>query len=98
MSIDFLYLIPKIFHEKTARNECKLGAKMEVKIGKTLKALRKSYHLTQVELAKQLNLSRVNYTRYETDASRPDYEILIAIADFYKISLDEIFERDCGKL
>ncbi|MCH5156077.1 MAG: helix-turn-helix transcriptional regulator [Clostridiales bacterium] len=67
---------------------------MTVKIGNTLKALRKSYGLTQVQLAKKLNLSRVNYTRYETDASRPDYEILIAIADFYKISLDEIFDRD----
>lgn len=67
---------------------------MTVKIGKTLKALRKSCHLTQSELASKLGLSRVNYTRYETDASRPDYEILIAIADFYKISLDEIFDRD----
>lgn len=65
-----------------------------IKIGKTLKSLRKSYGMTQAELAKELKLSRVNYTRYETDASRPDYEILIAIADFYKISLDEIFDRE----
>lgn len=65
-----------------------------IKIGATLKALRKSAKLTQVELAKKLNLSRVNYTRYETDASRPDYETLIALADFYDVSLDEIFDRD----
>ncbi len=65
-----------------------------IKIGGTLKAMRKNAKLTQVEFAKRLNISRVNYTRYETDVSRPDYETLIAIADFYDISLDEIFDRD----
>ncbi len=65
-----------------------------IKIGGTLKAMRKNAKLTQVELAKKLGLSRVNYTRYETDVSRPDYETLIAIADFYDVSLDEIFDRD----
>ncbi len=62
-------------------------------IGKKLKQLRTQFGLTQQELADKLQLSRVNYTRYETGASRPDYEILIAIADFYEISLDELFDR-----
>lgn len=65
-----------------------------VRIGSTLKAMRKNAKLTQVELAEKLNISRVNYTRYETDVSRPDYETLIALADFYNVSLDEIFERE----
>ena len=65
-----------------------------IKIGKTLKNLRKAEKLTQEELAKKLNISRVNYTRYETDAVRPDYETLIKIADFYDVSLDELFERN----
>ncbi len=77
----------------------KIGRKMDgeikvITIGGTLKAMRKNAKLTQVELAKKLGLSRVNYTRYETDVSRPDYETLIAIADFYDVSLDEIFDRD----
>lgn len=66
---------------------------MIMQIGKKLKELRLSEKLTQVELAKILKISRVNYTRYETDASRPDYETLIKIADFYDVSLDEIFDR-----
>lgn len=66
---------------------------MTVKIGKTLKSLRKNSKLTQTELAQKLNIGRVNYTRYETDAVRPDYETLIAIADFFNVSLDEIFDR-----
>lgn len=65
-----------------------------IQIGKKLKELRIAEHLTQQQLAEILNISRVNYTRYETDVSRPDYETLIAIADFYKIPLDEIFGRD----
>lgn len=62
-------------------------------IGQKLKELRKSENLTQQELANILQISRVNYTRYETDSARPDYETLIKLADFYDISLDEIFDR-----
>ena len=64
-----------------------------MQIGKKLKELRLSEKLTQEELSKRLQLSRVNYTRYETDSARPDYETLIKIADFYDISLDDIFDR-----
>jgi len=64
-----------------------------VKLGKTLKELRKAEGLTQSRLAEILHISRVNYTRYETDASRPDFETLIAIADYYAITLDELFDR-----
>lgn len=64
-----------------------------VSIGKKLKALRKAEGLTQEQIAEKLQLNRVNYTRYETDVSRPDYETLLAIADFYDITLDELFDR-----
>ena len=49
--------------------------------------------LTQQQLADNLGIARVNYTRYETNAVRPDFEILIKLADFYDVSLDEIFDR-----
>ena len=61
-------------------------------LGNKLKELRTAENLTQTALAEKLNISRVNYTRYETNASRPDFETLIAIADFYDISLDELFD------
>ena len=64
-----------------------------INLGKKLKQLRNSEGLTQQQLAEKLQLSRVNYTRYETDAVRPDYETLIKLADFYDISLDELFDR-----
>ncbi len=64
-----------------------------IQIGHILKELRKGENLTQQQFADALNISRVNYTRYETDVSRPDYETLVAIADFYDITLDELFGR-----
>ncbi len=64
-----------------------------IQIGEKLKELRKAENLTQQQLADKLKISRVNYTRYENGSVRPDYETLIKIADFYDISLDDIFNR-----
>jgi len=65
-----------------------------IQIGQKLKELRQGEHLTQKELSDKLGIGRVNYTRYETNKARPDYETLILIVDFYNISLDELFDRD----
>ena len=59
-----------------------------------LKSLRKSEGLTQAELSEKLNIGRVNYTRYENGSVRPDYETVIKIADYYNITLDELFDRN----
>ena len=64
-----------------------------IKIGKMLKELRKNEQLTQAQFAEKLHIGRVNYTRYETDAVRPDYETLVAIADYYDVTVDELFGR-----
>lgn len=64
-----------------------------IDLGRKLKELRKNEELTQQNFADILNISRVNYTRYETGKVRPDYETLIKIADFYQISLDELLGR-----
>lgn len=64
-----------------------------VEIGKKLKELRKDMGFTQEELAAKLGISRVNYTRYETNKVRPDYETLVLLADFFDVSLDELFGR-----
>lgn len=64
-----------------------------MEIGQKLKELRKAENLTQQQLADKLKISRVNYTRYETNAARPDFETLLKIADFFDVSLDDIFDR-----
>ena len=62
-------------------------------LGGKLKELRKTFALTQAEVAEKIGVSRVNYTRYENNNVRPDYETIIKIADFYDVSLDELFDR-----
>ena len=64
-----------------------------INLGKKLKELRKAENLTQQQIANKLHIGRVNYTRYETGAVRPDYETIIALADLYDVSLDELFDR-----
>lgn len=55
---------------------------------KKLKNLRTLNNLTQEELAKQLTISRVRYTNYETGKRSPDLEMLHQIADFYGVTTD----------
>lgn len=61
-----------------------------MQIGKKLRELRKNEKLTQQQVADKLNINRVNYTRYETDAARPDYETLLLLADIFNVSIDEL--------
>ncbi len=65
-----------------------------IQIGHKLKELRREEGITQQEFARRLGIGRENYTRYETNAVRPNYETLILIADYYNISLDELFDRE----
>lgn len=88
-------------HYSTYFVQCQAGrAKLlvaearKMNIGGKLKELRKQSGLTQEELSLKLGISRVNYTRYEIGQVRPDYETLVKIADFYDVSLDEIFDRE----
>ncbi len=67
---------------------------MKHQIGENLKLLRKSANLTQQQVADALHISRVNYTRYETNAVNPDFDTLIALADFFDVTLDSLFNRD----
>ena len=67
---------------------------MKNQIGENLKQLRMSAQLTQQQVANALHISRVNYTRYETNAVNPDFDTLIALADFFDVTLDSLFNRD----
>lgn len=88
------YIIVHILYnvKRRAKVNCVGGDKMN--IGGKLKELRRQSGLTQEELSLKLGISRVNYTRYEIGQVRPDYETLVKIADFYDVSLDEIFDRE----
>lgn len=62
-----------------------------------LKELRKSHNITQVQAAAAFGLTERQYQRLEAGDSLPMFENLITIADFYKISLDELVCRTAPK-
>ncbi|MCL2697169.1 MAG: helix-turn-helix transcriptional regulator [Oscillospiraceae bacterium] len=62
-----------------------------------LKALRISKNLTQKQLAKEVGLAENVYQRYERDLYKPSFETLIALADYFNITLDELVGRSLDK-
>lgn len=62
-------------------------------ISKILTLLRKELNLTQEELADKLHIGRSTYGKYETEDRTPNIFVLIAIADFYNVSLDYLTGR-----
>ena len=69
-----------------------------VKIGKYLAQLRKSYKVTQEELALRMGVSRQAVSRWETGSSVPDVEILLKISELYGITIDAILHADISAL
>lgn len=58
-----------------------------------LKKLRKERNLRQSDVAKLLGIGVRTYQYYEGDDHRPDYEMLIALADFFDVSTDYLLGR-----
>lgn len=58
-----------------------------------LKELREARHLSQVRLAMELNLSQNSISRYENREREAGYETLVAIADYFQVSLDYLLGR-----
>lgn len=55
-----------------------------------LKEIRQSKGLNQTQVAKNLNITQASYSHYENGRNQPTYELLIKLADFYKVSVDEL--------
>ena len=62
-----------------------------------LEKLRKSAHLTQHKLGKQLGLSQQVISRIERDISTITLEHLLLLADFYQVSIDYLLDRTKAK-
>lgn len=62
--------------------------------GKRLRELRKQKHLSQEELAKQLNISRSSIGMFEQGRRRPDFEMQEVFADYFNVNMDYLFGRE----
>ena len=63
-------------------------------IGYYLKQQRELANLTQGELARETGITQAAKSRWEDDLRMPNIESCMKLADFYKISLDELVGRD----
>ena len=58
-----------------------------------LKELRQKHNITQLKLAMDLSISQNSISRYETGERQAGYETLIALADYFGVSVDYLLER-----
>lgn len=65
-----------------------------MKLKESLKAMRIERSITQEQLAKKLNISLKTISHWETGYTEPSLTQLIAIADLYSVSLDELIGRN----
>ena len=61
--------------------------------GERLKSLRTSKKLTQRNLAEVLGITDRTYQYYEVDRTNPPFPTLIAIANYFQVSLDYLAGR-----
>lgn len=62
-------------------------------IGENIRRLRRQQHLKQDVLAFKLHIKRQTLSAYERGITVPDIYILIRIADYFGITLDELSGR-----
>lgn len=65
--------------------------------GDTMKSLRLSHNLSQVQLAKELHVSKQTVSNWENNNILPSIEMLIKISGFFSVSTDFLLELDSRK-
>ncbi len=83
MSIVFIKVFEKIFLGYILMN-----------FGKQLKDLRNQKGLKQTDMAALLGITVRAYQNYELEAREPSLSVLIALADFFDVSLDYLVGRE----
>lgn len=67
---------------------------MNIKLADRLVELRKEHKLSQEALAEKLGLSRQSISKWERAEASPDTDNLIALAEVYGITLDQLLGND----
>ena len=63
-----------------------------MKLGEKIKTLRKQRNISQEVLANYLGISFQSVSKWENESTLPDVMMIPAIASFFGISTDELFE------
>ena len=62
-----------------------------------LRELREKNKLSQQDLARILKVSPSTISNWESEKRQPDIEMVIVIADYFDVSVDEVLGRTSGK-
>lgn len=65
---------------------------MNIKIGEKIKLLRKQKNISQEILAQYLGVSFQSVSKWENETTMPDITMVPAIASFFGVSTDELFD------
>ena len=65
---------------------------MEIKLGNKIRTLRKQKNISQEILAQYLGVSFQAVSKWESGAAMPDITLIPAIASFFGVSTDELFD------
>lgn len=67
------------------------------KFEKRLKSLREKEGVTQRQMAKHIGMSAGTINNLESGYSKPSFDVLIDIADYFEMSLDDLVGRERGR-
>ena len=62
-----------------------------------IRFLRQSKQINQVQLSEKLNVTKQTISNWENGNILPSVEMLIKIANFFKVSTDYLLDRDVQK-
>lgn len=63
-----------------------------------IKLLRKRKRFTQDEVAQSLSLTRPTLSGYENEVAHPNMQALVALSDYFNVSIDTLIKVDLSKL
>ena len=65
-----------------------------IKLSENIAFFRKEKGITQEQLATELHVSNQAVSKWESGKCYPDIELLPIIADFFKVSIDDLLRKD----
>lgn len=66
-------------------------------LGEQIRTLREARHLTQVELARGLAVTKQAVSNWENNNILPSVETISAIADYFGVTVDHVLGRDAHR-
>lgn len=63
-------------------------------LGEKIKHLRQKNDVTQEKLAEYLNITYQSVSKWENNNALPDISLVVPLANFFGVTIDELFDRD----